>query len=79
MSDEARAEISFNSIKVQLRRRPPARAVRTLCAFQFHKGTIKAKREAITATSEAGFQFHKGTIKAFLVRGCFLQSALSIP
>ena len=33
----------FNSIKVQLKRRPRVRALRTLCAFQFHKGTIKTE------------------------------------
>ena len=35
-----------------------------LLVFQFHKGTIKAKKTAAFDDSSKLFQFHKGTIKA---------------
>ena len=31
--------------------------------FQFHKGTIKTKKELEAEQDEQVFQFHKGTIK----------------
>ena len=60
---------NFNSIKVRLKR-PPGRAVRTLCAFQFHKGTIKTYISLSRVVNLSGFQFHKGTIKTDTFRRC---------
>ena len=54
----------FNSIKVQLKLALLLPKLLPLLIFQFHKGTIKARRPPPACRSPPQFQFHKGTIKA---------------
>ena len=38
-----------------------------LSLFQFHKGTIKARKFLEPLNNDSVFQFHKGTIKALML------------
>ena len=60
------AQQHFNSIKVQLKHFAN-KPVFFACKFQFHKGTIKTRRQRYKDKEGKTFQFHKGTIKTILI------------